>query len=96
MRTVCKLNKCVGCHACEDLCPKEAIDISDMAENLNAVIDENRCIDCKICDKVCQVNHPVEKFEQVQWFQGWSENENIRKYSSSGGLAAELARTIWI
>lgn len=94
MRTVCKLNKCVGCHVCEDLCPKEAIHISDMAENLNAVIDENRCIDCKICDKVCQVNHLVEKFEQVQWFQGWSENENIRKHSSSGGLAAELARTI--
>lgn len=23
MKTVCELNKCVGCHACKDLCPRE-------------------------------------------------------------------------
>ena len=56
MRTVCKTNKCVGCHACEELCPKNAIRIEDQAEYMNAVIDEATCIDCKICDRVCQVN----------------------------------------
>lgn len=71
MKTVCKLNKCVGCHACEDLCPKEAIQIVDGVEYLNAVIDEERCINCNICDKVCQVNHPIEKIKPVKWFQGW-------------------------
>ena len=40
MRTVCKTNKCVGCHACEELCPKNAIRIEDQAEYMNAVIDE--------------------------------------------------------
>ena len=94
MKTVCKLNKCVGCHACEDLCPKGAIQIVDGVEYLNAVIDEERCINCNICDKVCQVNHPIEKMKPVKWFQGWSENEDVRKKSSSGGLAAELSRTI--
>ena len=94
MKTVCKLNKCVGCHACEDLCPKGAIQIVDGVEYLNAVIDEERCINCNICDKVCQVNHPIEKIKPVKWFQGWSKNEDVRKKSSSGGLAAELSRTI--
>lgn len=32
--------------------------------------------------------------KQLKWLQGLSKNENIRKYSSSGGLAAELSRTI--
>lgn len=65
MRTVCKTNKCVGCHACEELCPKNAIRIEDQAEYMNAVIDEATCIDCKICDRVCQVNYPLEKKSQV-------------------------------
>ena len=94
MRTVCKVKKCVGCHACEELCPKKAIKIEDSGEYMNAVIDEAYCIDCKICDQVCQVNHPLEKRNQVAWFQGWSENNKIRANSSSGGLAAELSRTI--
>lgn len=94
MKIVCKLNKCVGCHACEDLCPKGAIRIVDDVENLNAVIDEKRCINCNICDKVCQVNHPIEKVKSVKWFQGWSKSDEVRQKSSSGGLAAELSRTI--
>lgn len=94
MRTVCKTNKCVGCRACEELCPKKAIKIEDQVEYMNAVIDETRCIDCKICDKVCQVNYPLEKKSQVAWLQGWSKNERVRKKSSSGGLAAELSRTV--
>ena len=93
MRTVCKTNKCVGCYACEELCPKNAIRIEDYAEYMNAVIDETSCIDCKICDRVCQVNYPLEKKGQVAWLQGWSNNEEVRKKSSSGGLAAELSRT---
>lgn len=94
MKTVCKLNKCVGCYACRDMCPKEAIYVKDDAESFNAVIDEKSCVDCKICEQVCQINHPLKKVKQVKWLQGWSKNENIRKLSSSGGIAAELSRTI--
>ena len=61
---------------------------------MNAVIDEKSCIDCKICDKVCQINYPLEKKSQVAWFQGWSNDDKIREKSSSGGLAAELSKTV--
>lgn len=94
MKTVCELNKCVGCHACKDLCPKDAIQIVDNVDCLNATIDEEKCINCNVCENVCQVNHPTEKKKPNVWFQGWSKNEEIRKRSSSGGLAAELARTV--
>ena len=94
MKTVCDLNKCVGCHACEELCPKAAIKISDSLENMNAVIDKDLCIECGICSKVCQVIEPIDKYEPIKWYQGWSENENVRRTSSSGGMAAELSKTI--
>lgn len=94
MKTVCELNKCVGCRACKDLCPKDAIQIVDSVDCLNATINEEKCINCNICENVCQVNHPIEKKKPNAWFQGWSKNEEIRKRSSSGGLAAELARTV--
>ena len=74
--------------------PKSAIKIDDQAAYMNAVIDINHCIDCKICENVCQVNYPLEKKKQVAWFQGLSNNEDVRKKSSSGGIAAELSRTI--
>ena len=59
MRTVCKTNKCVGCHACEELCPKNAIRIEDHAEYMNAVIDEASCIDA-----------PREKKKPSEVFRG--------------------------
>lgn len=94
MKTVCELNKCVGCYACKDLCPKDAIQIVDSVDCLNAAIDEDKCVDCKVCENVCQINHPIEKKKPNVWFQGWSKNEEIRKRSSSGGLATELGRTV--
>lgn len=94
MSTVCEPNKCVGCYACKDLCPKKAITIRDTVSALNAEINQELCIQCNVCHDVCQVNHPVEKISPLEWFQGWSKNEGIRKNSSSGGLGAELAQTM--
>lgn len=94
MSTVCEPNKCVGCYACKDLCPKKAITIRDTVSALNAEINQELCIQCNVCHDVCQVNYPVEKISPLEWFQGWSKNEGIRKNSSSGGLGAELAQTM--
>ena len=46
MRTVCKTNKCVGCHACEELCPKNAIRIEDQAtvKGPNRYVEESKSI----------------------------------------------------
>jgi len=94
MDTVCKQNKCVGCYACKDLCQKDAITIQDTGSMLNAEIDRELCIQCNACHTVCQINHPIEKTKPLEWFQGWSKNEKVRKNSSSGGLGAELAKSM--
>lgn len=90
MKTVCKLNQCVGCMACLEACGKKAITIQDSLRSYNAVIDEKKCIQCGKCYGVCQNNRRVETKPPVSWFQGWACSEEIRKHSSSGGFAAGL------
>lgn len=47
---VAKVNadECVGCGACEDVCPQEAIKVDDVA-----VVCESDCVDCGACADEC-------------------------------------------
>lgn len=93
MNMVCEKNKCAGCMACVDICPKRAISVLDDMEYMNAVIDTNLCVNCNACHNVCQQNKPAELRKPQSWLQGWG-NENTRATSSSGGLGQELIRTM--
>ena len=90
MRTVCQSNMCAGCMACIEICPKNAIVIHDTKDSYNAIKTE-RCIECGACERVCQVNHPPEARDQISWVQGWANDIDIRKGSSSGGFATAIA-----
>ena len=92
MKTVCQLNQCAGCMACVDICPKEAITIDDNLVAYNAVIDENKCIGCNACHKVCQSNNPAKQLSPIKWYQGWAEVSDVRKHSSSGGMATAISQ----
>lgn len=92
MKTVCELNKCAGCMACVDICPKGAIKIKDSLSAYNAEIDENKCIGCNACHKVCQANHPAKAKAPIDWHQGWTENAETRKECSSGGAATAISK----
>lgn len=91
MKTICDRNQCMGCMACADICPKNAISIVDTLKEFNAVIDEAVCIGCNACYAVCQKNNSIELMEPVQWKQGWSKNRELRGQSSSGGAASAIA-----
>ena len=91
MKTVCETNKCAGCMACVDLCPKSAISIKDDLLHYNAVIDSEKCIKCDLCHKNCQNNQDLIFNSQIEWYQGWAKDDNIRMSSSSGGVASALA-----
>lgn len=92
MKTVCKKDKCTGCMACVDICPKGAISIKDELKNYNAVIDESKCINCNICDKVCQKNNRTDITAPIKWYQGWVKDEGARNKSSSGGVAYAITK----
>ena len=51
-----KKENCVGCSACYNICPVNAITmIEDEKGFLYPKIDEKKCIDCKLCEKVCPI-----------------------------------------
>ncbi|WP_406660179.1 4Fe-4S binding protein [Methanolobus sp. ZRKC3] len=50
MVAIIKADECVGCGACIDECPSEAITLN--ADNI-AVVDADECIDCAACVDVC-------------------------------------------
>ena len=89
--TVCELNKCAGCMACLDICPKKCITIHDDLQFMNAEIDESQCINCGQCRRVCQRNHPAELREPIAWYQGWA-GKRVRCGSSSGGFSSAIEK----
>ena len=92
--TVCCENQCVGCMACVDMCPKDAISIVDTMQAYNAVIDKDKCVDCGICTQVCQNNKNLILKHPKSWYQGWIEDEDLRAKSSSGGAARAISQQI--
>ena len=90
MKTVCELNKCAGCMACIDICPKGAIVSRDELYAYNAVIQEDKCVGCNSCYAVCQKNQTVDFLKPNKWYQGWHNDLEVRKRSSSGGVATAI------
>ncbi|CBL05427.1 Formate hydrogenlyase subunit 6/NADH:ubiquinone oxidoreductase 23 kD subunit (chain I) [Megamonas hypermegale ART12/1] len=90
-------NKCTGCSACYNICPKDAIIMKkDRAEFLFPEIDYDKCIKCNLCEKVCPSMSKFEcledRFKEPIVKAAWSKDENIRINSTSGGLFSELAK----
>lgn len=90
MITVCEKDRCAGCMACLEICPKHAISLQDDMVTMNAVIDEVKCIECGLCHQICQSNCPSKRSNPLLWWQGWSANSDVRRRSSSGGVAVSI------
>lgn len=91
METVCSNNKCNGCMSCLDICPREAIHIEKSLKSYNAHIDMEKCIACGLCHNVCPSNASCLAHPPQKWYQGWSNDLEIRKNGSSGGVATALS-----
>ena len=95
-RMICDYNKCTGCAACRDICQKQSITMRpDALDALHPVIDESLCVDCGLCEKTCPNNREISyRYPQKVW-AAWSNDNEVRRASASGGIAFELYR-YWI
>lgn len=86
---------CYGCFACKNICPTEAITISDNETGFfRPVIDEKKCLKCNRCYNLCTTIHSNDLLYPIYTYAGRSQNEKTIMNSSSGGVFTELAN--WI
>lgn len=85
--------KCCGCGACMNVCPKKAISMQeDKYGFLYPQIDVNVCIKCGACQRACHFQHKTEVNVPIQTFAACSKSDRILKNSASGGAFATLAK----
>lgn len=88
--------KCTGCFACANACPKKAINLPLDSEGFYfPVIDKNQCVNCGRCEAVCQINHKKEKESMGKMYSFMAEDA-VRMKSSSGGAFYHLAQCVLV
>ena len=92
-RVICNHDKCTGCTACKDVCPKQCITMQpDELDALHPIVDDSICINCGLCEKTCPNNRELSyKLPHKVW-AAWSNDNDVRRTSASGGIACELYR----
>lgn len=90
--------ECVGCGACLDCCPKDAISWQTDIEGFwYPKVDMQRCVDCHLCESVCPVlnadrlNRTNAAAGQPTVFAAYNTDSVVRVKSTSGGLFSALA-----
>lgn len=92
---ICPTDKCTGCFACVNICPKKCIEMKE--DNYGYIypeINQNLCIHCNLCNKVCPVNHPIQGNQSQNAYASWALDEEQRKLSTSGGLATLISKFV--
>ena len=85
--------ECCGCTACVSSCGKNAIRMEMNTQGFySAVVDRSKCVECGICMNVCPIlnQRSTEKNEIQKVYAAINKDEEIRKKSSSGGIARAL------
>lgn len=90
------LNKCYGCFACANICPKNCIELKQNEEGFfMPEVDRSACINCGLCDKVCIIGKTGKDFikhkKKPDCYYGFLKDDTLRKRSASGGLAYALS-----
>lgn len=88
-------NKCTGCFACAQKCPKKCISIEKDDEGfLIPVINHKQCIGCNICEGTCPQLNAVKKNMPIETYAAHARNEKLLIQSTSGGIFAIAAYAV--
>lgn len=88
-------DKCTGCLACLQICPKECIvKIYDEDGFWYPFVKKESCINCGRCLKTCVVHSSFTKRYPLECFAVYNKDEGMRLKSSSGGIFIALAKYV--
>ena len=78
--------KCCGCEACVQRCPRLCISMRETSEGfLLPIVDPTNCINCRLCELVCPFIGSGDNVKEPIAYAGINKDDHIRANSSSGG-----------
>lgn len=93
---IANIKDCFGCGVCAASCPKEIIAIALNKEGFYepSITDASSCIGCGVCLDVCSFSHKARavNYSPLATFASWSNDEQVRRKCSSGGIGFEIAK----
>ena len=106
LRHVIETGLCLGCGTCAGICPNDAIKMNSSSGLHIPLIDKSRCTNCRLCFLSCpghsvdfnelaslvfnEEYKSTEVGNNLSCYVGYSNNNQIRFESTSGGLITEL------
>jgi len=88
-------NICTGCCACLSSCVHDAISMREDGEGfMIPFINEHKCIGCGVCERSCPVFAARNKDYTPLCYAAKSNDAELVRQSSSGGLFSEFAMKI--
>lgn len=84
-------DRCTGCSACANGCPKNAIHMLPDREGFRYPTVTDACVQCGHCTHICPVLKQREKRSAPAVFAAWNPDRETRMSSTSGGVFALLA-----
>lgn len=93
---ICQKDKCTGCYACYNICPKKAISFNeDDFGFIYPHVDKEKCINCGLCKKICpQINDKLKMIQPNKVYAAYSNDNKVREKSTSGGAATIISKAI--
>lgn len=93
-----KKENCVGCWACFNRCPKQALNMVEDDEGFRyPCVEQDKCVQCGACARVCPILNPLNAIQTEgipDTYAAINENWEVRQDSSSGGVFQLLAEYV--
>ena len=88
--------KCTGCGACVQRCPKRCISWTEREFGFRyPQIDKDACVNCGLCEKVCPIDKALEVSAEQKAYAAVHKDDEVLAKSTSGGAFTAIADVIF-